>query len=176
MGRAVGALLLVFGASAFAGYRYRAELERFGGEVVDVLGPIGMGVGTFLAEFVHFPIPPQFYMFAAIAGHESDARALFAIGVGSIAGGSAAFLASRALSGSRLLLRRTRRVRRTIAGYVERFGPGAIVVGSLLPVPYSHLCYLAGLMRLPPRLFVLLCILRIPKLFLFYALIRAGWA
>lgn len=57
---------MAFGLVALLGFRFRAELAGAGRWLVDHLGYPGMGFGTFLADGLHFPIPPQFYMLAAI--------------------------------------------------------------------------------------------------------------
>ena len=46
---------------------------------------------------------------------------------------------------------------------------------GLVPVPFSVSCYVAGSYRIGPRLFGLYLALRIPRLLLFYLLVRLGW-
>jgi uncharacterized membrane protein YdjX (TVP38/TMEM64 family) len=67
-------------------------------------------------------------------------------------------------------------VSKTLTPLLVRYGTTAIVIASLLPVPYSFLCYFCGLNRLRYRLFAILVILRIPKILLYYWMIRAGWS
>jgi hypothetical protein len=61
------ALLVVFGIVAAVGVAYRDPIERAGRWFIDVFGYAGMGFGTFLADGLHFPIPPQFYMLAVVS-------------------------------------------------------------------------------------------------------------
>jgi uncharacterized membrane protein YdjX (TVP38/TMEM64 family) len=42
-------------------------------------------------------------------------------------------------------------------------------------VPYSGLCYAAGLSRLPIKGFALITLIRIPRLVAYYYLIELGW-
>ena len=49
-------------------------------------------------------------------------------------------------------------------------------MGSISPVPFSLLCNLSGLYRVPFRIFLVLSLFRIPRLLVFYALIRLGWS
>jgi len=67
------------------------------------------------------------------------------------------------------------RVNRSLRKLIERYGAWALVIGSLTPVPYSFLCYLSGLNHVRYRLFAVVCLLRIPKIVVYYYLIVAGW-
>ncbi|MBV9108396.1 MAG: hypothetical protein JO306_03190 [Gemmatimonadetes bacterium] len=51
----------------------------------------------------------------------------------------------------------------------------AVALGTLAPVPYSVLCYAAGLYRIPYMLFSAFTLLRVPRLLFFYLIIRTGW-
>ena len=53
---------------AFVGWRWRAQLEHFGRWFVERFGAAGMAGGAFLADGLHFPLPPQFYLLTGIAG------------------------------------------------------------------------------------------------------------
>jgi membrane protein YqaA with SNARE-associated domain len=170
-----GGLIVLFVIVGLLGRTVRHDLEQLGLRFVDWLGYPGMGLGTFLADGLHFPIPPQFYMLAVITGGGSVSAALAWIAAGSIVGGHAAYGLAAKAGNIRFIRRRVARVQGTMARLVERWGAGAMVFGSLLPVPYSLLCYLSGLNRLPYRLFALLCLLRIPKLVAYFYLIKAGW-
>lgn len=170
-----GGLVVLFVVVGLLGRTVRDDLEQLGLRFVDWMGYPGMGLGTFLADGLHFPIPPQFYMLAVITGGGSVLVALAWIAVGSIIGGHVAYWVAAKAGNIRFIRRRVGRIQGTMAALVARWGAGAMVFGSLLPVPYSLLCYLSGLNRLPYRLFALLCVLRIPKLLAYFLLIKAGW-
>ena len=50
------------------------------------------------------------------------------------------------------------------------------VIASFTPVAFSVQCHVSGLYRLPLRAFAVILALRIPKLVLFYYLVKLGWA
>jgi uncharacterized membrane protein YdjX (TVP38/TMEM64 family) len=168
--------LTVFGVViSVAGNYFREPLTHFGQQIVGLLGIPGMAVGTFLADGLHFPIPPQFYMLASITSGSSQIAALAAIAAGSVAGGHLAFLIALKAGKLDFIQRQVRRVKKPLGALLEMHGTRAIVIGSLLPVPYAHLCYLMGLNHMPYRKFALLCVLRVPKLVLYYLVVRLGW-
>lgn len=169
------ALALLGIGVAVLGSWLRDPLSTFATRLVIALGPAGIGVGTFLADGLHFPIPVQFYMVAVVAHGGPLAVPFAAMTIGSLAGGHLAFFVSQKIVGIRLVARGTRRASSRMKRLLDRFGTRAIIVGALLPVPYSFLCYLAGMNRLPYRQFAWVLALRPVKLLLFFALVRAGW-
>jgi uncharacterized membrane protein YdjX (TVP38/TMEM64 family) len=171
----VAGLVLLGLVVAILGYLFRAPIMELAHTFVHSFGFVGMGVGTFLADGIRFPIPPQFYMLASISADAPQVATLGSIAVGSILGGHVAFVLAKKASSFGFVRRRAERVAQKMSALLSRHGYRAIVIGSLLPVPYSLLCYLAGLNRLPYRMFAVLSVLRIPKLVAYYMLIRVGW-
>src|SRR5687767_7553816 len=90
--RTIAGLLFLFMSIAICGTLLRPKLEYLGNEMISRLGSPGMALGAFLADGVHFPVPPQFYLFATIASHRNDLPPVLAVCIGSILGGVVAFL------------------------------------------------------------------------------------
>jgi membrane protein YqaA with SNARE-associated domain len=169
-------LALLFAAMLGVARVFRAPLESLGRTFVERFGYPGMLLGTFVADGFHFPVPPQFYMLMAVSSGASRPLAFAFITCGSLLGGVVGYHVAGRLADlkpiARLLARAQGPTRRAFA----RFGYRAALVASLLPVAYSVLCYLAGLYRLPRRVFAVLCLCRIPRLLLFFYLVKLGWA
>lgn len=174
--RFLGALVIVCLVVALLGYVARNPATALARGLVGRLGLWGMALGTLLADGVQFPIPPQFYMLLAVASGAPAAPAFVAICAGSLAAGLLGYHLARWASRLAWLSRATKSYRELLTGAFERFGYRAAVFASLLPVPYSVLCYAAGLNRMPRRFLALLSLCRIPKLLGFYWLVRAGWS
>jgi membrane protein YqaA with SNARE-associated domain len=102
--------------------------------------------------------------------------ALAAITAGSLTGGFVGYKVAARLATWAPLARRLERSQAVVAGAFSRFGYRAALLASLLPIAYSVLCYLAGIQRLPLRLFVVLSLCRIPRLLLFFYLVDVGWS
>lgn len=165
-------ILLVVGTLAhFA----RPQCEAVARGFVATYGYWGMALGTLLADGFHFPIPPQFYMLLSIASEASVYGSLATIAAASVLAGVFGYFAARFVASSAWIAARTEPARWLLDRAVLRFGSRAALVASLLPIPYSLLCYLAGLNRMPRRFLVLLCLCRVPKLVAFYLLVYWGW-
>jgi membrane protein YqaA with SNARE-associated domain len=174
--RFVLGILALLGCVALIASRYRHELETIGRTFVDKFGLIGMALGTFIADGFHFPVPPQFYMLLAIASGRSQVMAFLAIMCGSLLGGAVGFLFARRLSRIALVNRFLERSTRSVRHLFDKYRYRAVLIASLTPLAYSVLCYIAGAYRMPKRVLALISLLRIPRLVMFYYLVRLGWA
>ncbi len=172
----VGAFVLLGAGVAMAAHFFHDPIFLGATWLMDRFGLIGMGIGVFVADGFHFPVPPQFYMLAAIAHGGNVTAALVVITVSSLLAGHAAFFFARRLSHLRFVRRGVMRVERQLGGWFARYGARALFIAGFLPVPYSFLCYLAGLQRVPYRAFLPVLLLRVPKVYLYFLIVRAGWA
>ncbi|WP_434042318.1 MULTISPECIES: YqaA family protein [Sorangium] len=166
----------LFGLIALAAHLARDQLDALGRGFVQRFGLAGMFVGTYLADAFSFPIPPQFYMLTAISSGGSQVAPMVVISVASLLAGYTGYRLANHLTRFRIFAARLERTRSRIDRLFERYGYWAIAIGSVSPVPFSMLCYLSGLYRIPPRYFFTLVLFRVPRLLIFYALIRLGWA
>lgn len=166
-------MLLVTGVAA---HFLRPTAEAAARDFVERFGVAGMALGTLLADGLYFPVPPQFYMLLAIASRTPLSQGFTAIAAASVLAGGVGYAISERLSRLPWISQKTRSLRRMLAGSFERRGYAAALLLTLLPVPFSLLCYLAGLNRMPLKFLGLLAALRIPKLAVFYVLLHLGWS
>lgn len=170
-------LALVIGSlvSAVIGYLARGQAEAVAHWFTETLGLLGMALGTFIADGLFFPIPPQFYLFVAVAAGQGMTVPFLGIAVASVAAGFFGHAIARRAAGWPAVAQRLAPYQRVMSGLFERRGLRSALIASLLPVPYSMLCYVAGLASLPRSFVALLAIFRVPKLLGFLALIYVGW-
>lgn len=165
----------VVGLVSLLGHYFRVELETMGNAFLDRFGYIGIALGTYIADGLHCPVPPQFYMLASIVSGWSVVWTLVAVCVGSVLGGATAYSIARRASKLRPLKRLLACTQAKLDWLFARFGYWAVAIGSLTPIPYSFLCYVAGGYRMPPRIFFALSLFRIPKVVLYFYLVKLGW-
>jgi len=174
--RFLATLVIVCVVVALIGYVARGPTSALARALVAKLGLGGMALGTLLADGVQFPVPPQFYMWLAVASGTPTGPAFVAICAGSLLAGYVGYQVAELASRLAWFARVTKPYRELLARAFDRFGYRAALFASLLPVPYSVLCYTAGLNRMPRRFLALLGLCRIPKLAGFYWLVHAGWS
>lgn len=157
-------------------YFARPAAEATARGFVERFGVLGMALGTLLADGLSFPVPPQFYMLMAIASKADLAPAFAAIALGSVVAGVVGYFLSERVSHWGWIARKTAAPRQVLSASFKRYGYRAALVASLLPIPYSMVCYLAGLNRLPLRFLGLLMVCRVPKLLAYFYLVHLGWS
>ena len=161
---------------AFVGWRFRSELEHFGRWFVERFGAAGMAGGAFLADGLHFPLPPQFYLLTGIAGGYGTLPALACVLAGSITGGFVAFALARRVAGVPFFERRFSTTRHVLRRLLRARGKTwGLVIAGLLPVSFFVLCVLGGMMGLRYRDYAILGLMRIPRLVLSFGLIVLAW-
>lgn len=173
--RFVAVLTAILVITLTLGHFARPECEAVARRFVADYGYAGMALGTLLADGFHFPIPPQFYMLLAVASGTPVPQSFGAIAAASVVAGGLGYGAAGFVARHRWVQRRTEPLRALFDRAFQRFGIRAAIFSSLLPLPYSVLCYLAGLNRLPRRFLLLLCLCRVPKLAGFYWLVYLGF-
>jgi membrane protein YqaA with SNARE-associated domain len=172
----VGAgLLVLLLAVALLARLFRTQLETMGHGFVDRFGLLGMAFGSLLADGFCCPIPPQFYMLMGVTSRVPAPLTLLAVNLGSFVGAWCGYLLSHRVSHFGPLARRLVQARGLSESVLARYGTWSVVVASFLPIPYSILCYLSGLSRLPRRGFALISIIRVPRLIGYYYLVQLGW-
>jgi len=168
-------LVIACAAAALLAAHFRPQAEGAARAFVTTFGVGGMALGTFLADGFQFPIPPQFYMLLAIASGVSPVVSFAAIAGASLLAGGLGYRLCALASHWPWLARKTSKQRQLLLRAFERYGHRAALLAMLLPIPYSLLCYLAGLGRLPRTFLLLLSLYRVPKLLGFYLLVYLGW-
>lgn len=157
------------------GWRWRGELEHFGRWFVHRFGVAGMAAGAFLADGLHVPLPPQFYLLTGIAGGIGPVMALASVIVGSVLGGLAVFAFARETSRMSSFEKRIEPTRVYVEQLVRKRGYWGIAAAGLLPISFFLLCVLGGMMRLRYRAYGILALMRIPRLVGSYLLIELAW-
>lgn len=169
-------LALLFAFVVVLGRTFRPELESIGQSFVARFGLLGMGLGTFIADGFHVPIPPQFYMLLGITSGVPAAHTLAVVGAGSFVGGWVGFLLSRRLLKFQAVAKFFERPRQLAETMLARYGAWSLVFVSILPVAYSVLCYLSGLSGFKNRAFLVIALFRMPRLVAYYYLVELGWS
>jgi membrane protein YqaA with SNARE-associated domain len=176
----IGGLALLVLVVAFLGVAFRPELTRFARDVVARFGLAGMFVGTALADGLHVPVPPQFYLLTGIASGYSRALVFGVVLLGSELGGFAGFELARFIASRSAFFRARiagprRMLARITRGPCAACGGLGLAAASLLPIGYSTLCMAGGAMGLPRRAYAVFGATRIVRLGLSYAVITLAW-
>ena len=174
--RAAVFTVVVVGAVALGGMFFREPLEAFANWVVTELGLLGVFVGVFLSDAFTVPIPPDTYLFVAVASEDPVAPILAACCLASVVAGSVAYVIGPWVGRLPLLAPRLEHFRARGEQLFLRYGVWTVALAALTPIPFSITCWLAGIYKMPYRPFFIATFARIPRLVGYFALYALGWA
>lgn len=160
---------------AVASRLFKAPLEAVGMRFVDAFGLPGVALGVFVSDGFSSPIPPQFYLLATVTKHLPPVPSVGLVCLASVLAGHVGRLLGLYLGDRKFFLRLLAGTRKKADVLFRRYGYWAVAIGSVTPFPYSTLCHLAGLYRMPFRQFALFSLLRIPRILFYYWVLRAGF-
>lgn len=171
--RALAFTVVLFGAIALCNALWGAELLAATTWVHDEIGLIGLLLLVAFADAITSPIPPD----AALVVVSKSALAanwplvVLTIGAVSSAAGCVGYLLGTRLKSTPYVQRRLARKSPLLRQLVLRYGPWAVLLGAVTPIPFSVTCWLAGIFALPFRKFAPIALVRVPRFFVYYWLI-----
>lgn len=140
--------------------------------VTEELGLVGVGMFTFLVDMLIVPMTIDI-IFPFVMGW-NPLLLLFVMGLSSAAGGIVGYWIGRLLGHLKLIKRFTSHFSADGERLIQRYGVWAVAIAGFTPIPYSTVCYMAGMVKVDPYLTVLASLSRLPRIALYYALIRGG--
>lgn len=170
----LGALLSLVALVALAALlvvQFQAELDAF---TLAVFASVGIGgliaIIVFTDIFVS-PFPPDSVLILITASeyHQYWPWLIPLIGLASSGAGCIGYSIGRLLSNKPWALRWFGTLHSKNEELVIKYGPWAVALGAMTPVPFSITCWTAGLMRLEFRRFVPPALLRVPRYVIYYA-------
>lgn len=132
--------------------------------------------GIFLFVWVvdTFTVPASLDVVFPLTVRWAPVPLLSVMSIASVLGGICGYWIGRALG-------RLTFVRRTVAGYYARglrivthYGVWSVVLAAVTPLPFSTVSWIAGMVKLPFRSYVLAALLRVPRIVVYWALLRLG--
>ena len=167
----LGLVILVVGL-AVASYFLREWMEEVSQKFIAMTGAWGVGLGFFFPDAFTLPIPPDTFLVAGLLGKLSFNQILVSASIGSILGGTLGFLMIRSLS--KLPQVETWLDQKVSNGkaFMNQYGLWALAIGALTPLPYSMMCWACGIVRVRFVPFLLVSLLRIPRVALYILLIE----
>ncbi|NLY07935.1 MAG: hypothetical protein GXZ16_06960 [Spirochaetales bacterium] len=163
--------LIVFGGLAFL---FRDKLENVGRFVVESLGLPGVAVFAFFVDA--FILPMAVDIVFPFASHWSSFVFLSAVSASSIVAGIFGYWIGRLLGRTRMVLSVTSGFSEDGKRMIGRYGPWAVAIGALTPIPYSTTVWLSGMVRIPFWKVFIACFLRIPRMILYYMAVTGAFS
>jgi membrane protein YqaA with SNARE-associated domain len=150
-------------------------IEAFAEVFVDRFGLIGIFSSTLILDSLILGISPDFVLFVAIAGEMSPLGILFTISIASILGGNIGYFIGRYLGNRKIVQKRIEPYERKGHYLMEKYGLWAVIVAAMTPIPFSTICWIAGMLEMKYSHFMAGALWRIPRYLLWYIVFRVGF-
>ena len=147
-------------------------MKRFSEAFVQRTGYWGIALGFMIPDALTLPIPPDAFLVAGYLGGLDFWTIAIWASIGSISGGTLGYMVIRLVSNQPTI--RKWLDRKIVKGqrFMKQYGLWALGIAALTPLPYSVICWACAVsgVRLVP--FVLVSLLRFPRVIAYLVLIQ----
>jgi membrane protein YqaA with SNARE-associated domain len=156
-------------------YTFGSYLEYYGELIIERFGYAGMFIATLLMDTFIVPISPDIIIFVSIAGNVNTFWAIFTIALASMIGGNIGYLIGKFLGNREFVTRSLGKYERKGRYLMKKYGLWAVIVGAMTPIPFSAICWLAGMLDMKYTHFLAGVLWRIPRFLMWYIIIGMGF-
>lgn len=169
-------IFLVVGIVFALAFFFRTELFTYSNYFIKMFGYLGLFIGMILSDSLPAFVPPDVFLMLAVSGEMDPFFTIFSMSLGSILGGSLAFLIGLKLIpkfhlGRQMVLHYEDK----LLPYLRKYGFWAVVLSALTPIPYSWMAYTVGTFRMKFSLFLLGSLFRILRMTIYFYAMYIGW-
>jgi membrane protein YqaA with SNARE-associated domain len=169
------AFLVILGIVVMLRFLLGDHIEAFAEVFVDKFGLVGIFVSTIILDSMVLGISPDIVLFVAIAGDVEPLGILLTISIASIIGGNIGYFIGRFLGHRKFIQKRIVKYERKGHYLMEKYGVWAVIVAAMTPIPFSTICWIAGMLEMKYSHFWAGVIWRIPRYLLWYIVFRVGF-
>jgi membrane protein YqaA with SNARE-associated domain len=160
-------LLIVLILSIFAlSIIFLNELKHVSRKLFSLYGLAGVAAMVFVMDVVIQPVSPDVVIISSTLGGANMLRAALVGGGGSIAAGIAGYFFGKKIGSKGLKGFFSPKHFENGEALFKKYGLWAVAVGALTPVPFSAVCWSAGIYKMKFPIFLITSVLtRIPRFF-----------
>ncbi|MBN1352242.1 DedA family protein [candidate division KSB1 bacterium] len=142
---------------------------------IEKFGIIGLFIDVYLVDTLIVPLTPDIFLAILISAEGNQLPGLILICLASVLGGISGYGIGRYLGDVRLVLNMVKKYKEKGSQLFQRWGTWAVIIAAFTPLPFSTICWLAGMFKMNFRSFVFASLFRIPRMILWYGFIALGW-
>lgn len=165
----MGFFLVVYAITLFF---IKDHYQAIGHWVAEYLGLPGVAMFVFLTDMLIVPMTVDIIF--PIVMNWNPVSLLLTMSIASALGGIGGYWIGRLLGHLPLIKMFTSRFSSDGERLINLYGVWAVVIGGLTPIPYSSVCWIAGMLRVNPYLVAVASLSRLPRMIIYYLLIRGG--
>ena len=149
-----------------------ARTNEVSSYLTERFGLVGVGLFVFFVDMFIVPTAPD-VIFPLVMGW-NPLPVLLVMSAASSAGGFCGYLLARRIGTMRRMERLFVRARTKGEPIVQHYGAWAVMIAALTPIPFSTVCWTAGLLKVPVKHVAPAVLARLPRMVTYYLLIRGG--
>lgn len=168
--------LFIFVALIYFGKEYVGEhLQTAAKLFIEKFGVMGLFIDVYLVDTFIVPLTPDVFLIILVSSETYQILGLSLICVASVIGGISGYGIGRYLGEFGIVKKLVSKYMQKGHRLFERYGTWAVIIAAFTPLPFSTICWLAGMFKMDFKHFVFATLFRIPRMFLWYLLIAFGW-
>lgn len=148
--------------------------EQFAWNVIGTMGSWGVALVAAIDGMVMAPVSADILFPFIVQSKWSIPRVMVFMGMASALGGYCGYWIGRLFDKVPPIRRMVNSIPDNVNRLVKRYGAWAVALSGLLPIPFSAICLLAGVLKVPPLSALAAVLTRIPRMGIYYLLFSAG--
>lgn len=161
---------------AFMNILLGEQIEVLGHQWVESFGYPGIFISTFIMDTFLSPISPDFVLLIYVAGEVNILGVIMVISSASILAGNAGYFIGRFLGNRKAVRKRIEPYERKGHYLMGKYGIWAVIVGAMTPIPFSAVCWIAGMLEMDYKQFFVGTLWRIPRFLIWYVVFSLGFS
>lgn len=164
-------IVLVYVGKKYVGSYLEIAAKLF----FEKFGLVGLFIGVYFVDTFIVPLTPDIFLILLVPSEIDQRLGLTLICIASILGGISGYGIGKNLNTLRIVQRLVSKYKHRGENLFQRYGIWAVVIAAATPLPFSTICWLAGIFRMNFRQLVLATFFRIPRMAVYYLMIALGW-
>jgi membrane protein YqaA with SNARE-associated domain len=156
-------------------YTFGSYITEAGEWIVDGFGYPGIFLSVLFMDTFIVIISPDVILFIAVAGDVNVYGALITVICASLIGGNFGYLIGRFLSHRKWVQKKIKPFEKKGHYLMGKYGILAMIAGAMTPVPFSAVCWTAGMLEMKYTHFLAGLIWRVPHYLLWYIILRSSF-
>jgi len=151
------------------------ELVSIGRIFIEKFGLTGLFFDVYFVDTFIVPASPDLFLALLIADGRNQLSGLILICIASVLGGISGYWIGFKLDNWKIIQRFVKKYQKQGKFMFHRYGASAVIIAALTPLPFSTICWLAGMFQMEFKKFLIATMFRIPRMILYYYIIAGVW-
>lgn len=168
--------LIIIVVLVYLGKQYVGKYLQVGAKLfIEKFGLLGLFIDVYLVDALIVPLTPDVFLLILVSNETNQIFGLILICIASVLGGISGYGIGKYLHKLRIVQRLTSKYEQRGEKLFQRYGTWAVAIAAFTPIPFSTICWLAGIFKMDFKPFVLATFFRIPRMVIYYLMILLGW-